>query len=192
MPVDDGDSQSDLPDDDAAAFAEAVRGARKLSGVRRVAASAVSAALSVQRLGVRKSKGGTPEAGSAAVPAVGISVQDTGEVWTARADGVDARLLRKLRAGERPIEARLDLHGLTRTRATVAINGFLAASRAAGQRCLLIIHGRGLHSGPNGPALREAVRASLTAGPQSGAVLVCCTAPPEKGGAGATLVFLRR
>ena len=192
MPVHDGDSQSDLPDDDAAAFAEAVRGARKLGGVPRVAVGVAPAAFSVQRPGVRKGNGGAQAAGSAAVPTLGMAVQDTGELWTARADGVDARLLRKLRAGELPIDARLDLHGLTRTRATAAINVFLAASRAAGQRCLLIIHGRGLHSGPNGPALREAVRTSLTAGPQSGAVLVCCTAPPEKGGAGATLVFLRR
>jgi DNA-nicking Smr family endonuclease len=120
------------------------------------------------------------------------AVEENGESWSARADGVDRRVWGKLRTGRVPREAQLDLHGLNRARALQALNRFMESARTAGERRLLVVHGRGLHSGPEGPALREIVRESLTSGLQAGFVLACCTAPPELGGAGATLVLLRR
>jgi len=133
-----------------------------------------------------------PGAPSASQGALKWEVSDGGEAWSARADGVDARVLRKLRAEDFPIEGELDLHGHTRARATTALERFLAAARVSGRRCVMIIHGRGLHSGEEGPALRDAVRAALTTGNQAVSVLACCTAPRARGGAGATLVLLRR
>jgi len=115
-----------------------------------------------------------------------------GETWAARADGVDRRVLRKLRSGDPGPEARIDLHGLTRARAESALAIFLASARADGRRCLLVIHGRGLHSGDEGPTLRDLVRARLTRGAIAAGVLACVSAPPSLGGSGATLVWLRR
>ena len=171
-------------DDGAAAFAEAVRGARKLGGARRISPTLDPGSRAPALPSARPS--------SSAPAAVCFEMEETGEVWTARADGVDRRVVRKLRAGEIPIEAEVDLHGLTRLKAADALNRFLTASRAAHRRCLLIIHGRGLHSGPDGPALRDVVRDRLTAGAHAGAVLACGSAPAASGGPGATIVFLRR
>lgn len=195
--------------DDAAAFAEAVRGTRELGGVRRVPATATgappaprssvgSAALSGGAFRRAHALGGQAALAVPALPPpgapVGPTVQpgSTGETWSARADGVDARVSRKLRAGHLPVEAELDLHGLTRAPAVAALDRFLAEARRVGQRCLLVIHGRGLHSGAEGAALREVVRAALLTGNHAGVVLACGTAPPARGGAGATLVLLRR
>ena len=172
-------------DDDAAAFAEAVRGTRALPGARRVPPD----------LGRRPPSPRRVVAAGPLVPGPGaasLAVEDTAQGWTARADGVDRRVLRKLRDGTLPVEERLDLHGLTRVKALAALERFVSTSRATGRRCLLVIHGRGLHSGDEGATLRDVVRAALTAGPLSGAVLACTLAPPAHGGAGATLVYLRR
>ncbi|MEO8211829.1 MAG: Smr/MutS family protein [Myxococcales bacterium] len=175
-------------EDDAAAFAQAVRGARQLGGVPKVSplmAAPVPAPPPRRPLPVAP-----PPLAAALTSAEGGSA--AGHAWTLRADGVDRRMLRKLRAGEIPVEAELDLHGLTRARAAAAVDRFLAAARAGGRRSVLIIHGRGLHSGTDGPALRDAVRAALTGGIHAAAVLACCAAPPARGGAGATVVLLRR
>jgi DNA-nicking Smr family endonuclease len=67
----------------------------------------------------------------------------------------------------------------------------LEQARAAGQRCILIIHGAGLHS-QDGPVLRSAVPDWLLTGPMAGEVLALAGAPPALGGAGASLVLLRR
>jgi DNA-nicking Smr family endonuclease len=119
-------------------------------------------------------------------------VEDDGESWSGRAGGVDRRMLRKLRAGSVPVEAELDLHGLTRAAAAPALERFLAAARAAGRRCLLVIHGRGLHSEGGSAALRPVVRQALIGGASAGAVLAFTSAPPALGGSGATLIYLRR
>ena len=57
---------------------------------------------------------------------------------------------------------------------------------------LLVIHGRGLNSGPEGPVLVRATRDWLTQGPLRKHVLAFASAPPERGGTGAMLVLLRR
>ena len=121
-----------------------------------------------------------------------LLVEEAGEQWSARADGIDKRFTRKLGAGKLEVEARIDLHGRSRGESQRALERFLDSARANGNRCLLVIHGRGLHSGSDGPALRDAVRTSLISGPQSAHVLACVTAPPALGGAGATLIWLRR
>jgi DNA-nicking Smr family endonuclease len=172
------------PDDDAAAFAEAVRGTRALTGARRVPPDLGGRALPRRRP--------PPPAPPVAYVGIALSVDDTAQGWIARADGVDRRVLRKLRDGTIALEARVDLHGLTRAKALATLERFVSTARAAGQRCLLVIHGRGLHSGDDGPTLRDLVRESLTTGSLAGAVLACTTASASQGGAGATVVYLRR
>jgi DNA-nicking Smr family endonuclease len=104
----------------------------------------------------------------------------------------DRRLVRRLRDGDYPIEARLDLHGHTRDEATGALERFVVQAVGAGRRCVLVIHGRGLNSGDSGPVLGEAVHRALAAGPVAKAILAFTHAGPAHGGDGATLVLLRK
>jgi DNA-nicking Smr family endonuclease len=57
---------------------------------------------------------------------------------------------------------------------------------------LLVVHGRGLHSGDEGPTLRDTVRDLLTNGAFATKVLAATSAPSSLGGTGATILWLRR
>jgi DNA-nicking Smr family endonuclease len=172
-------------DDDAAAFTESIRGARKLEGGARVPVVPQTSRPILPN----------PPPGATAATAGGASLvieEGGGGSWSARADGVSPRILRRMRGGLIPVEAHLDLHGLTRGQAAESLDRFLATARQTSRRCLLVIHGRGLHSGPEGPALRDLVRERLTRGVHAQLVLACASAAPDHGGAGATVLYLRR
>src|SRR5439155_6759053 len=64
-----------------------------------------------------------------------------------RLAGVDRATAERLKRGRRPVEASLDLHGMTQAEAHRALAGFIAGSRAAGLRCVLVITGHGRLSG---------------------------------------------
>jgi DNA-nicking Smr family endonuclease len=106
--------------------------------------------------------------------------------------GLDREVVRRLRLGDYPVEGRLDLHGLAREEAQGAVNRFLRESRLGGKRCLLLVHGRGLHSADQQPVLKEALHGWLTTGRFGRQVLAFATARPADGGAGALYVLLRR
>ena len=107
------------------------------------------------------------------------------------AAGIDKRLLVRLRDGGYAVQAELDLHGLARETARERVTRFIAESRRAGRRCVLIIHGRGLHSPEHAPVLKQAVCEWLSRGPVARAVLAFSSARPDEGGAGAVYVLLR-
>jgi DNA-nicking Smr family endonuclease len=121
-----------------------------------------------------------------------FDIADTDEFIEGLAEGIDRRLLRRLRAGEYAVQAHLDLHGATREEARDRVGRFLADSRRAGRRCVLIVHGRGLHSKDQIPVLKQAVRSWLERGQIARSVLAFATARPSDGGAGAVYVLLRR
>ncbi len=108
------------------------------------------------------------------------------------APGVDRRLLQNLRRGDYPVQETLDLHGMTRAEAKVAVEDFLAQSRRAGRRCVRIVHGRGLNSTDQLPVLKEQLKSWLDGGRFGRAVLAFASARPQDGGAGALYVLLRR
>ena len=56
---------------------------------------------------------------------------------------IDARTARRIRKGSTTIDARLDLHGMTRDAAYERLLSFLAMSRAFGHRTVLVITGKG-------------------------------------------------
>ena len=56
---------------------------------------------------------------------------------------LDRRTDDKLRRGKMPIEAVLDLHGMTQEQAHMALDRFVMASYQAGKRCVLVITGKG-------------------------------------------------
>ncbi len=108
------------------------------------------------------------------------------------APGLDKRTLIKLRRGQFRIESRIDLHHCTQEQAHRALNAFLAASHAAGRRCVLVITGKGLKADGTMGVLRHGVPHWLNLPPNRDRVLAFCHAIPADGGEGALYVLLRR
>jgi DNA-nicking Smr family endonuclease len=119
---------------------------------------------------------------------VKLTVEGNGQSYTARAPGVSRAQASELRGGKVRAEETLDLHGLTVEAGLARLREFVV-SAARHRRCVLIVHGRGLHS-DHGAPLREAVLAELL-GPLSGFVHALATAAPADGGEGATYLALR-
>ncbi|HZT51901.1 MAG TPA: Smr/MutS family protein [Stellaceae bacterium] len=103
--------------------------------------------------------------------------------------GLDKRSAQRLRRGEMPIEARLDLHGMTQDEAHRALERFIPAQREAGRRAVLIITGKG--TGGDG-VLRRSVPRWLAEARCRPHVLATAPARPQHGGDGALYVLLRR
>jgi len=111
------------------------------------------------------------------------------EISHGRAGGIDRRSAIRLRRGRLPIEATLDLHGLTQRAAFDRLCDFIAGAESAGKRCVLVITGKGLSSGG---ALRDQVPRRLNLAPNRARVLAFDYARQHHGGAGALYVLLKR
>lgn len=122
-------------------------------------------------------------------PEVKLTVDGDGQRYAARAPGVSVAQIADLRAGKVHPGATLDLHGQTVAPALAQLRQFLLEARRTGHRCVLVVHGRGLHS-DHGAPLREAVLHDLL-GPLSGLVHALASAAPVDGRDGATYVMLR-
>jgi DNA-nicking Smr family endonuclease len=121
-----------------------------------------------------------------------FDIADSDEFVEGRVSGLDQSIVRKLRRGEFAVQGHIDLHGLTREEAKAAVDDFLRRSRQAGKRCVLVVHGRGIHSKDQLPVLKDALRTWLAAARFGRHVLAFATARPVDGGAGALYVLLRR
>jgi DNA-nicking Smr family endonuclease len=121
-----------------------------------------------------------------------FDLADSDEFIEGKVAGLDHHLVRKLRRGDFAVQGHVDLHGLTRDEAKRAVERFLRASRTAGKRCVLVVHGRGLHSKDQLPVLKDALRTWLSTARFARHVLAFATARPVDGGAGAIYVLLRR
>jgi DNA-nicking Smr family endonuclease len=105
--------------------------------------------------------------------------------------GIDRATAERLKRGQHRIEARLDLHGMTQAEAHRSLYAFIAASREAGRRCVLVITGLGL--GRNGSGvLKSSVPRWLEEPALRGQILAIAPAQVHHGGAGATYLLLRR
>ena len=107
-------------------------------------------------------------------------------------NGIDPRLVTRLRRGEFAIQGHIDLHGMTRDDAKVALTDYIVDSVRKGRRAVLIVHGRGRGSPGGHPVLKHSTAHWLSHGTLSGYVLAFTTARPPDGGAGAMYVLLRR
>ena len=113
---------------------------------------------------------------------------------------IDRRTQQKLKRGQIPIEARLDLHGFGRADARVAVQNFIKANFTQNKRCLLIITGKGRRSislppnswNENEGVLRRSLPDWLNEDAARKLVLSHCQALPKHGGGGAFYVLLRR
>ncbi len=102
---------------------------------------------------------------------------------------IDRRTWLRLRRGNYPIDARLDLHGLTQAEAYARLGAFLGGAHARGNRCVLIITGRALG---RGGTLRTMTPRWLDEAPNRALVLAFAQAQLRHGGEGALYVLLRR
>ena len=101
--------------------------------------------------------------------------------------GIDHHTARRFRKGELPLDGVLDMHGMTREKAHVALSGFIRNHYERGSRFLLVITGKGLPG-----VLRELFPHWLSEPGLRPFLLTYSTAMPKHGGRGAYYILLRR
>jgi len=166
--------------DEDALFEQAMRGVRKL----RVETRAGS-----HRPGPRAPVA-PKAAGKPSFPAVVDRGPEATASWVLKDPGVSRERLRRLAAGQPPVDVELDLHGMSREKAWAALGACMCNALSDGLRVLCLIHGRGMHSSDGKPVLKKAVYEWLREGPYAGQVLAVIPRPGTAGGA--CLVLLRR
>ena len=171
----------DDPDEEAAMFARAARGARPLKTQR------VSPARTRAEPRARFARHDRDQVlveslhGTAGQP-------EPGDELAFHRPQVSRQVLRRLRRGHYSVGAEIDLHGLRARDAQAALAAFLKQSVARGCACVRVIHGKGLRSGRNGPVLKAGVDGWLR---RRDEVLAFVSARPADGGTGAVYVLLR-
>ena len=103
--------------------------------------------------------------------------------------GVQHGVFRKLRLGQYPIEARLDLHRMTVEEARREVFGFVKDCVRYGLRSVIILHGKGERN-PDGIAQLKSYLARWL--PELDEVLAFHSAQKHHGGTGAVYVMVRK
>jgi DNA-nicking Smr family endonuclease len=159
-------------------FMDAIEGTVPMTGRDRIAARPVAAP--APRPAARPDIVPSPQS---------LALDAGGEQVAARAPGVNRAQVAELRRGRVRPEATLDLHGFTIDEGDSALRRFLAEAQRLRRRCVLVVHGRGVHAG-GVSVLRDSVIGALT-GSLSGYVHCLSAAAPADGGAGATYVMVK-
>lgn len=184
------------PEDDVTLFRQAMRDVRPLkpSGQtappsRRSRTRARARLARAERAAVLRESLESAEPSAHGPTGTDLYELQPGDELLFRRSGVSELVLRRLRRGQFPVDAEIDLHGCTLAQALPQLQAFLREAQAARLHCLRIIHGKGLRSGNRGPVLKNSVNAQLR---RTDAVLAFASARPPAGGTGATLVLLSR
>lgn len=129
-------------------------------------------------------------------PAPGVSLVEPSEAELSEVDhlefrrpGLQPALWRRLRRGEFPIEATLDLHGQTVDEARQQLARFIHGGVEEGLKCVRVVHGKGYRSPGLAPVLKPRVAFWLS---HLGEVTAFISARPADGGTGALYVLLKR
>jgi DNA-nicking Smr family endonuclease len=175
-------AENDSADEETALFREATRGVRPLEHDRHVAPAPKPAPLAR-----------FTRADRTAILDESLSAEPDdpylagGEVASYARPGVQSSVLQRLRRGHYRVQAELDLHGLTVREGKEILRDFLAEALHRNVRCVRIIHGKGLRSGPRGPVLKTMVTSLLR---RSSHVLAFVSARGVDGGTGAVYALL--
>lgn len=117
-----------------------------------------------------------------------LQLAATEEEFFFQRPGVAPLTMKRLRRGCWPIQAELDLHGMTSDEARACLIGFLDECKQLGLRCVRVIHGKGLSSRNREPVLKLKTASWLM---QRDEVLAFCQARLVDGGSGAAIVLLK-
>lgn len=114
-------------------------------------------------------------------------------------DGIDKKNWQRFIKGKHPIDATLDLHGLTQSQAHDRLIGFINGQSAAGNRFVLIITGKGKKGDqkdewgqPVQGILRKNFKRWIEEPALKAKILKVAQAQQHHGGAGAFYVLLKR
>lgn len=184
--------------EDRAAFHQAFAGVRPLGGPNAKAAAArVDEATRSMRSKVAEDLAAADEAARARLDAlvagsVGFVVRRSTSDGLIEALRDDERegVLRSITGPKVAPQASIDLHGMTGVEAERALARFVRARHERGERTLLIVHGKGLHSDGGVGVLEDHVIHCLTEGGAAPRVRGFVTAPERFGGKGAIIVRL--
>lgn len=121
-------------------------------------------------------------------PLPGSDEFETSETSVFVRPGLPKNVARRLRNGYWSVRLELDLHGHTADEARTELVEFIHRARNQGERCVRIIHGKGLRSQSGEPVLKQKVRHWLT---QKDEILAFVEAAPAGGGAGAVVALLK-
>lgn len=120
-----------------------------------------------------------------------FEIERQGERVVGLAKGIDRAHRDRLARGEVEIDVELELHGLREQEARALVRAAVEEAYQEGDRCLLVIHGRGKGS-ESGSVLKEGLPEWLSTPPAGRRVMAFATALPRDGGSGASYVLLRR
>ena len=121
-------------------------------------------------------------------PLPGAEEFETSESSVFIRPGLPKNVARRLRNGYWAVHRELDLHGQTTDEARSELVAFLHHARIDGERCVRIIHGKGLRSQSGEPVLKQKVRHWLM---QKDEILAFVEASAANGGSGAVIVLLK-
>ncbi len=111
------------------------------------------------------------------------------DIVSFKREGVQGGVFKRLRMGQYSIKMELDVHAYRLNQARDAVLNYLLAAQAHGERCVMLIHGKGYQSQPFAGLLKSAVCYWLS---QLDMVLAYHSAKTELGGAGALYVMLTK
>jgi DNA-nicking Smr family endonuclease len=176
-------------EDEAALFLRAMGGARKIEGAD------ASAAVPRKQQTPKTSDAGSQEDEDVFLQAmlkIGADFREASPEPDAEAPEHRSQTsrMRQLKRGAIRISQELDLHGYLKEDAVTRLAHFVVNAFELGQSAVLVITGKGTNS-PEGPVLQGAVAAWLRERGK-GMVAEFASAPRDKGGSGAFVVFLKR
>jgi len=102
------------------------------------------------------------------------------------------KLLPNLRNGLYSIQGQIDLHGLSRNEAELAVEEYIVRMSRFRSCCIKIIHGRGINSPADRATLKQSLQRLLATRRMSRYVVAYASAPARDGGVGAVYVLLSR
>lgn len=112
------------------------------------------------------------------------------DVLIFKRDGLQNKVFKRLRKGQIPVIAELDLHGHTIYKAKLAIDRFVLQNHNIHTPgCIRIIHGKGYGSQDATPVIKKYIPGWLQ---EYSNVLAYCSCPVSDGGTGAVYVLMKR
>ncbi|MGQ7249793.1 Smr/MutS family protein [Halomonas sp. V046] len=181
------------PDDEISAFRQALQQA----GVRRISSNRADTGKPAQGRASLDAAAARRAAAVSAGDEVAAGRTSDGRVEPVRPSeyldfalpDLPYRTRSQLKRGQISWEGGLDLHGYTLEQARQELESFLRDALLAGQRCVIVVHGKAWGATADYPVIKSHVNTWLREWPS---VLAFCSATDAEGGTGAVYVLLRR